>query len=46
VTAAVTAGLEPELTWNLVADVRQVLDFPFTVNTLCADRHPRLGPVR
>ncbi len=41
----VVAGLEPELTWNLVADVRQVLAYPFMVSTLRADRHPWLGPV-
>jgi len=33
-TAAV--GLEPELTWNLVADVRQVLTYPFMVNAFRA----------
>src|SRR5262249_7826069 len=29
-------GLEPELTWNLVADVRQVLTYPFMVNAFRA----------
>ncbi len=32
----VAVGLEPELTWNLVADVRQVLVYPFMVNAFRA----------
>jgi len=44
VTAA-AEGLEPGLTWNLVADGRQVLTFPFVVNALCAGRRSWWGPV-
>jgi len=39
------AGLESELTWNAVVDVRQVLAFPFVVNALCAGRRSWWGPV-
>ena len=31
-----SADLQPALTWNLVADIRQVLEFPFMVNAFRA----------
>ena len=31
-----SSGLDPQLTWNLVQDVRQVLEFPFMVNAFRA----------
>jgi zinc/manganese transport system permease protein len=34
--AASSGGLEPHLSWNLVEDVRQVLEFPFMVNAFRA----------
>jgi zinc/manganese transport system permease protein len=34
--AVAPAGLEPALSWNLVADVREVLTFPFMVNAFRA----------
>lgn len=31
-----SSGLDPQLTWNLVQDIRQVLEFPFMVNAFRA----------
>src|SRR6266550_8904853 len=33
---SVVLAAEPRLTWNLVSDVRQLLEFPFMVNALRA----------
>ncbi len=33
---ASTSSLDPQLTWNLVEDVRQLLEFPFMVNAVRA----------